>query len=158
MYTPKCVYRFRYRPHIHRCLDAIQLVHFGKIDQSIKFEFVELASENESTKAATASAKMQLLSMALQAQAISSDEMRQAIKQYPDMGLEFLTGDAPDIEPQDMSDIDDEAQASAAAMFGMGENKQDGSTPSQLPLDDASKYHQAPEPASSRNDAEVKDA
>lgn len=147
-----------YRPHIQRCLDAIQLVHFGKIDPSIKFEFVELASENESTKAATASAKMQLLSMALQAQAISSDEMRQAIKQDPDMGLDFLTGDAPDIEPQDMSDIDDEAQASAAAMFGLGANKQDGSTPSQPPLDDASKYQQAPEPLSSRNDAEVKDA
>lgn len=147
-----------YRSHIQRCLDAIQLVHFGKIDPSIKFEFVELASENESTKAATASAKMQLLSMALQAQAISSDEMRQAIKQDPDMGLDFLTGDAPDIEPQDMSDIDDEAQASAAAMFGLGANKQDGSTPSQPPLDDASKYQQVPEPASSRNDAEVKDA
>ena len=147
-----------YRSHIQRCLDAIQLVHFGKIDPSIKFEFVELASENESTKAATASAKMQLLSMALQAQAISSDEMRQAIKQDPDMGLDFLTGDAPDIEPQDMSDIDDEDQASAAAMFGLGANKQDGSTPSQPPLDDASKYQQVAEPASSRNDAEVKDA
>ena len=147
-----------YRPHIQRCLDAIQLVHFGKIDPSIKFEFVELASENESTKAATASAKMQLLSMALQAQAISSDEMRQAIKQDPDMGLDFLTGDAPDVEPQDMSDVDDEDLASAAAMFGQGANKQDSPTPLQPPLDDASKYQQAPEIPSSRNDAEVKDA
>lgn len=147
-----------YRPHIQRCLDAIQLVHFGKIDPSIKFEFVELASENESTKTATASAKMQLLSMALQAQAISSDEMRQAIKQDPDMGLDFLTGDAPDVEPQDMSDVDDEDLASAAAMFGQGANKQDSPTPLQPPLDDASKYQQAPEIPSSRNDAEVKDA
>lgn len=147
-----------YRPHIQRCLDAIQLVHFGKIDPSIKFEFVELASENESTKAATASAKMQLLSMALQAQAISSDEMRQAIKQDPDMGLDFLTGDAPDIEPQDMSEVDDEDQATANALFGLGADKQDSPTPPQPPLDDASKYQQAPEPASLRNDAEVKDA
>lgn len=146
-----------YRDPIERCLRAVQLVEFGSIDPSVKFEFVELARENDSARAMNANTRMGMLASAVQSQAISTDEMRQAIKQDPDMGLDFISGDAPDVEGQEFSDVEGESNGSdMAALFGSLESpsKEESAKP---PLDDASKYA-APESNAAPNDAEVKNA
>lgn len=138
-----------YRPAIAKCLKAMQLVHFGDIDKTVDFRFVELAKENESTRAMNANTKMQMLSTALQNQVISADEMRQAIKDDADMGLDFLTGDAPDEQPQDMGDADQDfaallgggASSGAGAIAGAAT----GSSVQKPPLDDLSKYTLTPD-------------
>lgn len=123
-----------YRRHIERCLKAIQLVHFGDIDPTVTFDFVELSSENDASRAMTASTRMQALSTAVQCQAISAQEMRDAIRQDKSFGLDFLGKDAPEEEPQDMDGLD-------GAMGGMmGGNEQEQQPNEQQPLNDADKY------------------
>ncbi len=123
-----------YRKHIERCLKAIQLVHFGNIDPTVSFDFVELSADNDASKAMTASTRMQMLSTAVQTQVISAQEMRDAVRADPMFGLDFLGAEAPDEEPQDMDGLDD-------MMGGMGgqQPNEPQQTPQQ-PLDDASKY------------------
>ncbi len=123
-----------YRKHIERCLKAIQLIHFGDIDPTVTFDFVELSADNDASKAMTASTRMQMLSTAVQSQVISAQEMRDAIRSDKLFGLDFLSAEAPDEEPQDMDGLDD-------MMGGMGGQQQPKEQQmQQQPLDDASKY------------------
>ena len=96
-----------YRRHIQRCLNAIQLRHFGYIDNTIGFDFVELSADNDASRAMTASTLMQTLTTAVQTQVISAQEARDYVRKDPLFGLEFLTADAPDEEPQDMDGLDE---------------------------------------------------
>lgn len=146
-----------YREAIMKCLKAIQLVHFDNtIDPTVNFEFVELAGENESAKAMNANTKMQMLSTAVQSNFISADEARDVIKNDADMGMEFLTGDAPQGEDVDygdgmepLGDGGDDFQAMLKKGLGdvvspdeqgaQGTQSQ-APLPLQPPLDDASKY------------------
>lgn len=91
-----------YRDAIIKCLHAIELRHFRKIDKTIDFEFVELAEDNSSAKAMNSSTIAQMLTTLLQSQIISADEARQVVKANPDMHLDFLTGDAPEAEETQM--------------------------------------------------------
>ena len=132
-----------YRDAIDKCLKAISLVHLeGGIDSSISFEFIELAVDNDAARSMNANTRMQMFSTALNSQVISADEMRQAVKNDPDMRLDFLTGDAPDEESQDMDG--DEDMIGGGGMTSMGgmmlpqQTKQ--ASPVQQPNDDASKY------------------
>lgn len=164
-----------YRDHITKCLKAIQLVHFGDLDSTIDFEFVELASENDSAKAMNANTYMQMLVGAKDAQFISAEEGRQAIKQNPNMALDFLQGGPPDDEPQDFMDGEGDdpfAQLAALAQQQGEQASPDAPKPplddasktasaagaTQPPLDDASKYASNPDEQPSQNDAEVKNA
>ena len=114
---------------------------------------MELAKENESARAMNANTKMQMLSTALQNQVISADEMRQAIKDDADMGLDFLTGDAPDETPQDMGgDDQDFAALLGGAGSGQGaENAESAENAQKPPLDDLSKYSITPDGAAAEN-------
>lgn len=127
-----------YRKAIKRCLDAIQLVHFGDIDQTISFEFNELAGDNASSKVNDANIRMQMLTTALSSNIISADEARQSIKNDPDMHLEYLEGDAPEGDMQDFGDMGELTQTSAP-----NEQPEQMESPKvQQPNDDLSKYSQ----------------
>ncbi len=123
-----------YRRPIERCLKAIQLVHFGDIDPTVSFDFVELSADNDASKAMTASTRMQMLSTAVQTQVISAQEMRDAIRADKMFGLDFLSAEAPEEEPQDMDGLD--------GMMGGGGEQQQQQQPNaqQQPLNDADKY------------------
>ena len=103
------------------CLNAIQIVKYGKIDRSISFEFNELGEENASAKAMTANTKMNTLVAASSSNAISAEEMRTAIKQDPDFGLDFIPDDIPEElqgqEPQDFLNGGEENGTNPLAEF-----------------------------------------
>lgn len=85
-----------YRDALTKCLHAIELKHFNDIDASIDFEFVELAEDNATAKTTNASMFAQTLVNLIQNQVITAEEARQAVSNYPDMGLDFLDGLPPD--------------------------------------------------------------
>lgn len=108
-----------YRPQIQRCLNAIQLVHFGDIDPTISFDFAQVSADNGTSDAMNAQAKLTAVSTAVQAGIISADEGREKIRRDPDLGYEWLDGVAPDNmddgddmdELGDMPPTDEEEQA-----------------------------------------------
>ena len=91
------------RNAILECLKAIQLVKYGEIDESISFEFNELGTENESQIAMSAQSRAATLAQLAQLQAISAEEVRQAVRDDKNMRLGFLSDEAPDVEPEDMA-------------------------------------------------------
>lgn len=127
-----------YRDALSSCIDAIQLVHFGDIDRTVSFDFVELSADNDASKAMTASTKMQMLSTAVQTQVISAQEMRDAIRADKIFGLDFLSAEAPDEEPQDMDGL--EGMLGGMAGGGDPNAKQDQSQDQQPQMQDADKY------------------
>lgn len=81
---------------ILRILRAVQLSVLGEIDQSINFEFNPLGTEDETGDIESASARVNMLATLLQANVISADEARQAVKDDPKAKLGFLSDDAPE--------------------------------------------------------------
>jgi hypothetical protein len=81
---------------ILRILRAIQLSVLGEIDQSINFDFNPLGTEDETGDIESASARVNMLATLLQANVISADEARQAVKDDPKAKLGFLSDDAPE--------------------------------------------------------------
>lgn len=147
-----------YRDALTKCLHAIELKHFGQIDSTIDFEFVELAEDNSSSKAMNASTRVQMLSTALQSQIISADEARQVLKNDPDAGLDFLTGDAPEAEGTDMLGQEDQSANpfAAAQTQAEAESAANAAPPAPTPQghNDADKYNQAQIEADNREDQE----
>lgn len=90
------------RPALMQCLKAVQLAEFGRIDDTIGFDWKELCDDNEATQAQTATARTGALVSLLQNQIISTDEARQAVKAERSMKLDFLSDEAPDVEPEEM--------------------------------------------------------
>ncbi len=85
-----------YRPAIQRCLDAIQLSMWGEIDPAITFDFCELNLDNESSKAMNFSARVNALAALKDRNAISAEELRQAVRLDKDSGLDFLSKEMPE--------------------------------------------------------------
>ena len=81
---------------ILRILRAVQLSVLGEIDQSINFEFNPLGTEDETGDIESASSRVNMLATLLQANVISADEARQAVKDDPKAKLGFLSDDAPE--------------------------------------------------------------
>lgn len=107
-----------YRPAVQKCLDAIQLHLFGEIDPEITFEWNELDMDNESAQAMTFSTRAMALATLKDRNAISADEMRQALRVEKSAHLDFLTDEAP--EEADGGDelmTDDEDQAGFLAKY-----------------------------------------
>lgn len=151
-----------YRSAITKCLHAVELKHFKSIDNTIDFEFVELAEDNASAKAMNANTRMQMYSTGIQCQIISPDEARQAIAQDPDMGLEFITGPAPEEEGADMMGGEEGGDNPLAAMMQQaGGSPEGGAAGAQSESDangpimgskDESKYNLAQIDADNRED------
>ena len=84
-----------YREQIQEILDIIQLVEFDEIDPAITFEFEPLNEENKASMAMTAQTKIGALTQLVDRQAMSAEELREAVKQDQDLGLEFLDEEMP---------------------------------------------------------------
>lgn len=99
------------RAAIQKCLEAIQIVLWGTIDPTIGFKFNELGGEDRSAAAVNFSTRVNALSALVDRQAISADEMRQAVKADPTSGLEFIPDETPDMgEPVDFLSEDPTAE------------------------------------------------
>ena len=91
-----------YRPALQKCLDAIQLVLWGKIDPHITFEWNELDMNNETSLAANFSARMMALATLKDRNAISAEEMRKAARLEKSGRLEWLGDEAPEEDEGDL--------------------------------------------------------
>lgn len=81
---------------IQKCIEAIQLVEYGFIDTSIGFRFCPLDEENKASQAMTAQTKISALTQLVDRQAMSAEELRQAVKADADMNLDFLSDELPE--------------------------------------------------------------
>lgn len=90
-----------HRAEIQKCIEAVQLVEYGAIDPSISFEFVSLEPSDEQVKANTAMTKVNALTALSDRQAISADEVRQAVRQMPEIDLSFIEEDMPEMTEPD---------------------------------------------------------
>ena len=115
-----------YRPALQRCLDAIQVRHFGDIDTTVTFRFAELSKDNAATVATNISSKFTAVSGLVQSNIISPEEARQWIKTDPECSFEFLSDVAPDDPdtgaPDDMdgmAGLSDMAESSDSAAEDM---------------------------------------
>ena len=143
-------------------MHAVELKHFKSIDNTIDFEFVELAEDNASSKAMNGNTRMQMYSTGIQSQIISPDEARQAVAQDPDMGLEFITGPAPEEEGADMMGGEEGGDNPLAAMMQQAGGSPEGGASGAQPESDAdgpimgskdeSKYNLAQIDADNRED------
>lgn len=61
----------------------------GSINSNISFDFNELSKEDEASAAMTAQTRAGALATLAQVQAISAEEMREAVKKEPAMHLGF---------------------------------------------------------------------
>lgn len=125
-----------YRHHIERCINVIQLVHYGNIDPTVTFDFEELSAENDNTKATTAATRMQMLLAAQQNQVLSAQEVRDAVRNDKLYALDFLSEAAPDEEEHDTLGLSE---------FDLDGVPTEGDLQKVEPpasLDDASKYAQ----------------
>lgn len=95
-----------YRPQLQRCLNAIQLVHFGEIDPTITFDFVEVSADNGTSAAMNAQTKITGLSTAVQAGIISAEEGREYLRRDQELNMSWLDEEPP--EPANgMGDMDE---------------------------------------------------
>ena len=113
------------RPAVEQCLKAIEIAETGKIDPSITFDFRLLGTDNDSAKAMNAQTRINTLGAALDRQVISPEEMRQAVKADPDMGLDFISDEMPDMgDPQQMQTDEPDASGLEDMMAGQQERQE----------------------------------
>ena len=91
-----------YRPAVQRCLEAIQLTLWGEIDPYITFEWNELDMDNESAQAMNFSTRVAALSALKDRNAISAEEMRQAVRNDRAARLEWLEEEVPAEEDDEL--------------------------------------------------------
>lgn len=91
-----------YRPVIQKCIKAIQLAEFGSIDPTITFEWNEVDMDNESAQATNFNARVTALAALKDRNAISAEEMRQAMKLEKCSHLSFLGDEMPEPEEGDL--------------------------------------------------------
>ena len=113
------------RPAIEQCLKAIEIAEAGTIDPSITFEFKQLGTDNDSARAMNAQTRINTLGAALDRQVISPEEMRAAVKADPDMGLDFIDDEMPDMgDGQDMQTDTPDASGLESMMAGQQERQE----------------------------------
>ena len=113
------------RPAIEQCLKAREIVEAGTIDPSITFEFKQLGTDNDSARAMNAQTRINTLGAALDRQVISPEEMRAAVKADPDMGLDFIDDEMPDMgDGQDMQTDTPDASGLEDMMAGQQEKQE----------------------------------
>ena len=93
-----------HREEIQKCIEAIQLVEYGFIDNSITFKFKDLNVENEVSKAMTAQTKVGALTQLLDRQVMSAEEVRQAVKNDSNLDLSFLSDEMPEM-PEEIDEF-----------------------------------------------------
>lgn len=105
-----------YRPVIQKCLEAIQLAEFGEIDETISFEWNEVDMDNESAQATNFNARVTALAALKDRNAISAEEMRQAMRSEKCSHLSFLGDELP--EPEEGELMTDDGSVDLLALLG----------------------------------------
>ena len=111
-----------YRHAIQTCLDALQMKLWGKIDPSISFEWNEVDMDNESAQSANFNARVTALAALKDRNAISADEMRQAMRLEKCSHLAFLGDNMPAGEEGELMTDDGSSDLLAALMGGKRED------------------------------------
>ena len=127
-----------YREQIQKILDIIQLVEFDEIDPAITFEFEPLNEENKASQAMTAQTKIGALTQLVDRQAMSAEELREAVKQDQDLGLDFLDEEMPEELKQATQTelMTDDPNGEQGNMFADMMQKQQQSEPAKTSLVD----------------------
>lgn len=110
---------------LQKCIEAIQLVEFGYIDDSLGFEWVPLSEENSASKAMTAQTKVGALGQLLDRQVISAEELREAVKQDASFDLAFLDDELPDM-PDEQEEFKTDFGEMEQGLNAQAENMQSG--------------------------------
>jgi len=88
-----------FRDGLQKCLDVLQLNLNGKIDKSLKFEFVQLSEEDKNTLVQYQKTKADVIGGLLDHNIISGEEARKALSDDPDSGFSGL--DAEELPEQE---------------------------------------------------------
>ena len=91
-----------YRDVINECIKCIQLAEFGYIDESVKFDFVNINDENEGVKITNFVNKVNALGSMLDRQIVTANEVREIIKADDTLDFSKLEGD---IDETDYSEL-----------------------------------------------------
>lgn len=110
-----------FRPAIQKCLDLIQLTEYGNIDSSITFEFNELNLDNESSQSMNFNARVTALATLKDRNAISAEEMRQAVRNEDSSHLSFLGDEMPEPEDGDLFSDNDSGDLLQSLLGGKQE-------------------------------------
>lgn len=119
-----------FRTAIQTCLDIIQLTEFGEIDRSITFDFNELNLDNESSQAMNFNSRVTALATLKDRNAISAEEMRQAVRNEDASHLSFLGDEMPEPEEGDLMS-DDGSGDLMQALFGKKDQENQQGEPQQ---------------------------
>ena len=106
-----------FRPAIQKCLEVIQLNEFGDIDPMITFEFNELNLDNESSQAMNFNSRVTALAALKDRNAISAEEMRQAVRNEDASHLSFLSDELPEPEEGEL-ETDSGSNELLQSLFG----------------------------------------
>jgi len=85
-----------YRDQIQTIINVLQLTQWGYIDPTITFTFNSLSQDDKASKAMTAQTRIGALSQLVDRQAISAEELRDLVRQDPDLELSSLDEEMPD--------------------------------------------------------------
>ena len=86
-----------YRDQIQTIINVLQLTQWGYIDPSITFVFNPLSQDDKASKAMTAQTRIGALAQLVDRQAISAEELRDLVRQDPDLGLSSLDEEMPEV-------------------------------------------------------------
>jgi phage-related protein (TIGR01555 family) len=86
-----------YRDQIQTIINVLQLTQWGYIDPSITFAFNSLSQDDKASKAMTAQTRIGALSQLVDRQAISAEELRDLVRQDPDLELSSLDEEMPEV-------------------------------------------------------------
>lgn len=86
-----------YRDQIQTIINVLQLTQWGYIDPTITFTFNSLSQDDKASKAMTAQTRIGALSQLVDRQAISAEELRDLVRQDPDLELSSLDEEMPEV-------------------------------------------------------------
>lgn len=86
-----------YRDQIQTIINVLQLTQWGYIDPYITFTFNSLSQDDKASKAMTAQTRIGALAQLVDRQAISAEELRDLVRQDPDLELSSLNEEMPEV-------------------------------------------------------------
>lgn len=86
-----------YRDQIQTIINVLQLTQWGYIDPSITFAFNSLSQDDKASKAVAAQTRIGALAQLVDRQAISAEELRDLVRQDPDLALSSLDEEMPEV-------------------------------------------------------------
>lgn len=85
-----------YRDQLQTIINILQLTQWGEIDPGITFTFNSLSQDDKASKAVTAQTRINALTQLVDRQAISAEELRDLVRQDPELELQSLDEEMPE--------------------------------------------------------------